>query len=79
MKQACICNRLAKIAHSSTRKSLYQMKDENIRMAMSLDPDNVVTNIDHNLHYGLLTVQHKNLLYITLHTHENWLGLQIPL
>ncbi len=74
LQRAQSCNHLAKMATGATRRKLYRLKDRNLRQALSVDANGLVVSVDHDSHFGLLSISSRETPSIRLHSHENWLA-----
>jgi|GEM_PF-4541755 hypothetical protein len=71
--RAALCGRLARLVRGRLRRKLRRYKDLNIKAALSARPTEVHIGCDRTRHFGLLSISHRQVGRIRVHTHENWL------
>ena len=71
-ERAQVCSRLAKCSFFSRSKTLYQYKNEYLKIIMRDYASLSLLNIDRGRYPGLLSLRLRNSSD-RLHTHENWL------
>lgn len=73
LSRAALCSRLAKLARGHARKTLYRLKNANIRAALRCSPELVEIHADQGRYFGLLSVRLSRSESVRVHTHENWI------
>lgn len=71
--RAALCSHLAKLVRGRVRKTLYRLKNANIRAALDCPSEEVEVRSDHDRYFGLLSVRLTESDGVRVHTHENWI------
>lgn len=73
IERAALCSHLAKLMNGRLRMQLYELKNQNIRTAMTKWSRRIDIKCDRDRHFGLLSIGLRGASAIRVHSHENWI------